>query len=99
MRLISQDGTFDIPYEQAAVEISAMYPNEIEVTLAFGNYKMAKYSSPKKGLKVMEILRQTYLSRMELDGGYDSVNQCYVQPNYWVLPKVFRFPKDEEVEV
>lgn len=99
MRLISQDGTLDIPYEQAAVEISLMYPNEIEVTLALGNYKMAKYSSPRKALKVMEMLRTAYLSRIELDGGYDHVNQCYVQPNYWVLPKVFQFPKDEEVEV
>ena len=34
---------------------------------------------------------------MELDGGYDVVNGCYVQPNYWVLPKVFQFPADEEV--
>ena len=31
------------------------------------------------------------------DGGYDTVNGCYVQPNYWVLPKVFRFPKDDEI--
>lgn len=23
----------------------------------------------------------------------------YVQPNYWVLPKVFQFPEEEEVEV
>lgn len=99
MRVISQDGTIDVPYEQAIIEISPMYPKEIKVTLALGNYQMAKYSSWKKALKAMEMLRQTYLSRMELDGGYDSVNQCYVQPNYWVLPKVFQFPQDDEIEV
>lgn len=27
-----------------------------------------------------------------------SLNQCYIQPNYWVLPKVFQFPADDEVE-
>ena len=46
----------------------------------------------------MEMCREKYLSRMELEGGYDIVNGCYVQPNYWVLPKVFQFPKDEEIE-
>lgn len=60
---------------------------------------MGCYSTEAKALKIMEMLRETYLSRMELDGGYDRVNGCYVQPNYWVLPKVFKFPDDSEVEV
>ena len=47
----------------------------------------------------MKMVRDLYLSRMELDGGYDNVNGCYVQPNYWVLPKVFQFPQDDEIEV
>lgn len=47
----------------------------------------------------MEMCREKYLSRMELDGVYDVVNGCYVQPNYWVLPKVFQFPSDEDIEV
>ena len=50
-------------------------------------------------MKVMEMLREKYLSRMELDGGYDITNGHYVQPNFWVLPRVFQFPKDEEMEV
>ena len=58
---------------------------------------MAKYSTKEKEIKAMEMCREKYLSRMELDGGYDVVNGCYVQPNYWVLPKVFQFPADEEV--
>ena len=47
----------------------------------------------------MEMLREKYLSRMELDGGYDITNGHYVQPNFWVLPRVFQFPKNEEIEV
>ena len=54
-------------------------------------------ASEEKAVKAMEMCREKYLSRMELDGGYDIVNKCYVQPNYWVLPKVFQFPKEEEV--
>ena len=45
------------------------------------------------------MIQDKYLSRMELDGGYDVVSDCYVQPNYWVLPKVFQMPQDSEVEV
>lgn len=29
---------------------------------------------------------------------YVKEDEDNVQPNYWVLTKVFRFPKDEEVE-
>lgn len=99
MRLISQDGTLDIPYEQTAVEISPMYPNEIEVTLALGNYKMAKYSSPRKALKVMEMLREEYLKYRKLGGNTNSLGNGVIPVRYYVLPKVFKFPKDEEVEV
>lgn len=59
----------------------------------------ASYSTEEKAIKAMEMCREKYLSRMELGGGYDIVNKCYVQPNYWVLPKVFQFPKDEEVQI
>ena len=49
---------------------------------------IAEYSTEEKAIKAMEMCREKYLSRMELDGGHDVVNGCYVQPNYWVLPKV-----------
>nr|DAO46258.1 MAG TPA: hypothetical protein [Bacteriophage sp.] len=67
MRVISQDGTMDIRYENFAFGITldncvvasrnlAASPQE----LLCG--KMAKYSSKEKALKAMEILRETYLS-------------------------------------
>ena len=103
MRLISQDGMIDVPYENVCVSINYRNKNQI-IAWNFGCEdceieKMATYSTETKALKAMEMLRETYLSRMELEGGYDRVNGCYVQPNYWVLPKVFKFPADEEVEV
>ena len=57
-----------------------------------------RFETYEKAIKAMEMCREKYLSRMELDGGYDMMHGCYVQPNYWVLQKAFRFPKDEEVE-
>lgn len=104
MRVISQDGRTDIPYENfvfgatkdnyiIAIRDTIARPSEVAHGI------VAKYSTEAKAQKAMEMLIETYLSRMELDGGYDMVNRCYVQPNFWVLPKVFQFPKDEDVEV
>ena len=104
MRIISQNGLRDVPYELIA--ISPYSGNRATIVGTFpGNdlgkgdriYVLAKYSTEEKTIKAMEMCREKYLSRMELDGGYDTVNGCYVQPNYWVLPKVFQFPADDEI--
>lgn len=105
MRIISQNGLLDMPYE--LIGISPYSGNMATIVGTFpGNdlskgdrvYILAEYSTEEKAIKAMEMCREKYLSRMELEGGYDVVNGCYVQPNYWVLPKVFQFPKEEEIE-
>lgn len=106
MRVISQDGTIDVPYEYISLVVSIGKCKDVEhvciychnISAPHGT-RLAEYSSKEKALKAMEMLREKYLSRMELYGGYDIVNKCYVQPNYWVLPKVFQFPQDDEIEV
>lgn len=107
MRVISQDGTIDVQYENFVFSILnsgggygiVAVKNVAEPPEVFMNSLIATYSTKAKAIKAMEMLREKYLSRMELDGGYDIVNKCYVQPNYWVLPKVFQFPQDDEIEV
>lgn len=101
MRIISQDGLFDLPYGETTLQV--FYDGKIVAfslnDLESDNFiTMAKYSTDEKAKKAIEMCREKYLSRMELDGGYDATNDWYVQPNYWVLPRVFQFPKDEEVE-
>lgn len=103
MRIISQDGIFDIPYEQAVIqrfkgEIYFLNKNLTGIDDLVSDIVIAKYSTEEKAKKAMEMLREKYLTRMELDGGFDHINKVYVQPNYWVLPKVFRFPTEEELE-
>ena len=78
MRVISQDGTMDVPYEKFIFYIAA--DNSIIATRNFEGYpdslfsgRIAEYSSREKALKAMEMLRTTYLSRMELEGGYDQI--------------------------
>lgn len=106
MRVISQDGTIDIPYDYFSLIIANGKYEDVEVACIYCHNlsspkgtKLAEYSRKEKAENAMKMLRDAYLSRMELDGGYDAVNGCYVQPNFWVLPKVFQFPKDEDVEV
>lgn len=106
MRVISQDGTMDVPYDYFSLSVASRKYKDVEVAYIYchnlsspNGTKLAEYSTEEKAIKAMEMLRDTYLSRMELDGGYDAVNGCYVQPNFWVLPKVFQFPQDDEIEV
>ena len=106
MRVISQDGTIDVPYDYFSLSMACGKYEDVEVVHVYCHNlsspkgtKLAEYSSREKAETVMKMVREAYLSRMELDGGYDHVNGCYVQPNYWVLPKVFQFPQDDEIEV
>lgn len=103
MRVISQDGTLDMPYEVSSLNmVVGKYEDVVNAAIyccnSFSTIRMAEYGSEEKAKKAMEMLREKYLTRMELDGGFDHVNKVYVQPNYWVLPKVFQFPAEEELE-
>lgn len=57
MRVISQDGNFDLPYENLAIFIE--YEN---VAARFENerYLLARYSSEAKAIKAMEMLREAW---------------------------------------
>ena len=104
MRIISQNGLLDAPYELIAISpysgnmatIVGTFPGD-DIGKGDRVYILGEYSSEEKAIKAMEMCREKYLSRMELDGGYDTVNGCYVQPNYWVLPKGFQLPADDEI--
>lgn len=97
MRIISQDGCYDVPYEQA---ILLADDGEIwAFTCDAKKGRIASYSTQEKAMKAMEMCRNRYLSRTELQGGFNALNGSYVQPNIWLLPRVFQFPQDNEVEV
>ena len=67
MRLISQDGMIDVPYEYGSLSVGIGKVEEIEHTvIKYRNVsspngtKLAEYSSKAKALKVMEMLRKQY---------------------------------------
>lgn len=70
MRLISQDGTIDIPYENVMLEESyvgiygdglAIWDIEAYFALQERHKCIALYSSEEKAKKAMEMLRETYI--------------------------------------
>ena len=86
MRVISQDGTLDIPYEQVVIqrfngEIYFLNKNLTGIDDLGSDIVIAKYSTEEKAKKAMEMLREEY--------------QKYASQNYM---KVFQFPAGEELE-
>lgn len=91
MRLISDDGTVDVPYEK-----SAIYCSDGCISAIFNDRSlaMASYSSIKKCEKAMEMLRDEY----DYVRTFETI--CNGSTNYPNLPSyIFQFPKDEEIEV
>lgn len=93
MRVISQDGRIDLPYEQIVVVNNTVDEMAI-IAYAVNSYddtvwKLAEYSTKEKAEKAMEELRTEY-------GNYKQAksSEYYFAFNY---PKVFRFPQDSEV--
>mgnify|MGYP001542527259 CR=1 FL=1 len=88
MRVISQDGTIDVPYEISSLSMAVGKYENVEHAAIFCHNsstaigtKMAEYSSKEKAKKAMEMLREEY--------------QKYASQNYM---KVFQFPTEEELE-
>ena len=102
MRIISQNGKFDLPYENLAIFVE--YEN---VIARFENERhlLAQYSSEEKAIKAMEMLRERhtdnifcrediqYKAEIMLDEGLDIVREMMMKCEY------FQFPKDDEVKV
>ena len=93
MRIISQNGRVDLPYEQIAIAIDYDYKMTI-IAYAVNSdddtiWKLAEYSTKEKAEKAMEELRTEY-------GNYKQAksSEYSFAFNY---PKVFRFPKDSGV--
>lgn len=83
MRIISQDGRLDFPYEKSVVFIPPREKTIVRVQMT-GDYEttmMAKYSTEEKAKKAMEMLRSDY-------------KRC-IRCHYLMT---FQFPEEEELE-
>ena len=93
MRVISQDGYTDVPYEDFVFGATDDWKIKVakDVVYNTGQGKLrviAEYSSREKALKAMEMLRKSWLGEsLEFENGFYHKN-C-----------VFQFPADDEVKV
>ena len=62
MRIISQSGRIDIPYEVAVVYVEY---ESIIAKVGDERYAMGNYSTEEKAIEVMEHLRRSYYLRSE----------------------------------
>lgn len=109
MRIISQDGEYDIPYESSVFRI------EENVIWAFpthaDEYIVAQYSTREKAEKAMQKLHECYLGIHVVEKLNDTVDCSSLSQigiykknengDYaYKLPageKIFRFPQDDEL--
>lgn len=95
MRVISQDGTMDMPYEEVIIQrfrsrIYFLNKNLTGVESLGDDVQIAEYSTEEKAIKAMKMLREEYFETEH--------EKAYRDGTYYFLP-AFQFPKDDEVEV
>ena len=99
MRIISQNGEIDVPYEMSAIRND---DKQIILCMAGETGKgsvIATYSTSEKAQKAMEMLREEYGKHFFSKGWAMATANSYVPPFAFIPPKVFQFPKDGDVEV
>ena len=104
MRIISQDGTIDIPYEQCVIQrfkesIYFLNKNLTGIEQLVSDMILASYSTEEKAEKAMEMLQEEYGKHFFGQGGAMATVNLYVPAFAFIPPKIFRFPNDEDVEV
>ena len=92
MRMISQNGKVDLPYEQIGVQINNLNKKDIIAypihVAGESHWTLAKYSTEEKAVKAMEMLRETWINEtVEFEDGISHRNI------------IFKFPQDDEIEV
>jgi hypothetical protein len=72
MRVISQDGTIDVPYEMVVIQrfrnaIYFLNRNLTGVEGLINDIALAEYSTKEKAIKAMEMLREAYAGKPKLN--------------------------------
>ena len=111
MRIISQDGTIDVPYEIGSLTIAVgKYENVEHVVIFCYNYstsmgtKMAAYGSKEKAKKAMEMLRIAYENNEFYHHTSNSehftefTKELSEEMFKKATTEYFQFPEEEELE-
>ena len=106
MRVISQDGTIDMPYEMSIVWCEDDGCVLLQPIGEIGEYqKFAKYSTEEKAKKAMEMLRIAYGNNefyhhiSNSEHFTEFVKALGEEMSKKATSEYFRFPQDDEIEV
>lgn len=110
MRVISQDGTIDIPYDSVIIqrfgrEIYFLNKNLIGVEQLVSDMDIATYSTEEKAKKAMEMLRERHTDNVFCREDIQYKAEIMLDEGLDIVREMmmkceyFRFPKDDEVEV
>lgn len=108
MRVISQDGALDVPYNDYQLfVIGAKYDAKVARIYCQNSYapsvKIAEYSTNAKALKAMEMLREVYAGMpiviQNVNTPKGAVKTLEVAQGCGIGNIVFQFPQDDEIEV
>lgn len=106
MRVISQDGTIDVSYEMAVVYVEC---ESVIAKVGDKRYVMGSYSTEKKAIKAMEMLREKYgkleVMKVLASGTAEYMEKVFATDemikhyNAYCDMNAFQFPQDDEIEV
>lgn len=85
MRVISQDGTIDVPYEEVIIQrfrsgIYFLNKNLTGVEPFNDDMQIAEYSTEEKAKKAMEMLRKAYVGRIVMFQNVEPTDELKEMP-------------------
>jgi hypothetical protein len=108
MRIISQNGTIDMPYEEVIIQrfksrIYFLNKNLTGVESLSDDMQIAEYSTEEKAIKAMEMLREVYAGMpiviQNVNTPKGTLKTLEVVQGCGTSNIVFQFPQDDEIEV
>ena len=112
MRVISQDGTIDVPYDYFSLSVASGKYKDVEVAYIYchnlsspNGTKLAEYSTEAKAIKAMKMLREKYENNefyhhtATTDTFEGTMRLLSNEKFKEATSEYFRFPQDDEIEV
>lgn len=107
MRIISQDGCYDMPYEEVALKRNGCNICALNQYLSSGFViELAKYSTKEKAIKAMEMCREQYaqceINKHLIQKAADNLEGVSITftgevRNQLADKYLFQFPADDEI--
>mgnify|MGYP000877702903 CR=1 FL=1 len=110
MRVISQDGTIDMPYEEVIIQrfrsrIYFLNKNLTGIESLSDDMQIAEYPTEAKAIKAMEMLREAYNNNefyhctATTNTFQETISLLSNEKFKEVTSEYFQFPQDDEIEV